>query len=621
MYGWLKIRTDNGHESICVQLPVWWPTEGFTPDELEAKKNRARITPWIGEFCAKDSIALKGLIFSCMSELVSWLPANEVEFAFFMGLAHFHLPEALRKQRTDRIDQIVRAEFADLPDKSPALQNKLDWLCKRAILVPDALMHNELRNSCCLIRTQLCMSDSRPAAYQPLWSMCEALESRFNSADQDDHEEWLAALYTAALSRKPNQREIFVKQLGTVFDRKQEHLVVETFQKGVGMQLPRVLVGDAIERVVNQLLANPEVDGISTVNSELKFADLLHDSDILRLQRESIAAVQAGVPMGPSLEQTNRESIDWLVRKQAQSAQRPAPSSVAPITDPDPKHAWSVERLVRWIDGPLGSSNAKPIDRKAIATRETQERRQSQPAQKAPSKPLTPLTPPETVTDAQVGQVIEEALATTARFFLDEIHDWLPRAEQLGVGKACLQDTAALQPQLSNLAERPDTVKEAPARALLQQAEAALSALRQGIKAAQASERLLSRFASAFTAALNAEDLVLGKRRGGVISCPLTPADLAWVAQSYHGRHLSFASQIMVDGQSVPLGEDMAVALYVTSGSLSGYAFDVSVHLWRRRAASTSQPSQGGELYPVMNTKDWFDTFIPCCVLHVPLKG
>lgn len=619
MYGWLKIQNENGHENICVQLPMWWPTEGVTPDELEAKKNRARITPWISEFCAKDPVALKGVIFNRMSELVSWLPADEVEFALFMGLAHFHLPETQRKQRTDRIDDIIRAEFADLPDKSPALQSNLDWLCKRAILVPDALMHNELRNSCCLIRTQLCMSDSRPAAYQPLWAMCEALENRFNSADQDDHEEWLAALYTAALSRQPNHREIFVKQLEAIFDRKQEHLVVETFQKGVGMQLPRVLVGDAIERVVNQLLAHPGADGISIIHSELKFADILHSSDVLRLQRESIAAVHAGVPMGPSLAKTNRESIDWLARMQTQSAQRPAPQSLAASGDPDPgadpKHAWSVERLVRWIDGPLGSSNAKPIDRKAIATRETQVSRQRQPARKAPS------TPPETVTDIQVGRVIEEALATTARFFLDESRDWLPRAEQLGVGKACLQAVAALQPQLSTLANRPDTVKEGPARALLQQAETTLLALRQGIKAAQASERLQSRFASAFTSALSAEDLVLGKRQGGVISCPLAPADLAWVAEHYHGRHLGFASQIMVDGQSVPLGEDMAVALYVTSGSLSGYAFDVSVHLWRRRAASASQPSQGGELYPVMNTKDWFDTFIPCCVLHVPLKG
>lgn len=619
MYGWLKIQTENGRENISVQVPEWLPTEDFTPTELEAKANRARITPWISEYCAKDSIALRGLIFDQMQEVVSWLPAQDVEFALFMGMAHFHLLEIQRKQRTDRIDQIIRAEFDDLPDKSPDLQSDLVRLRKRAILVPDALLEAELRKACCLIRTELFVQEDRPAAYQPLWSLCEVFGQKFYRANQNDHDECLSAMFTAALSRRPGQREAFMKQLGAMFDGKQEQLVVETYQKGVGLDLPRVMIGDAIERVVVHTLAHPEADELSTIARELKFVNILHASNAQRLLRDSVSAVHAGVPMGPSLVKTNRDGIDWLARMQAQSAQRPAPPTVAPSVaasaDPDPKHAWSVERLVRWIDGPIGSNNAKPIDRKAIATRETQVRRQRQPAQKAPS------TLPDTVTDAQVGQVIEEALAATARFFLAESGDWLPRAEQLGVGKACLQVVAALQPQLSALANRPDTVKEAQARALLQQAESAIAALRQSIKAAQASERLQSRFASAFTTALNAEDLVLGKRQGGVISCPLAPADLGWVAQQHHGRHLSFASQITIDGQSVPLGEDMAVALYVTSASLSGYAFDVSVHLWRRRAASADQPSQGGELYPVMNSKDWFDTYIPCCVLHVPLKG
>ncbi|MFN7123370.1 MAG: hypothetical protein ACK4NM_15200 [Hydrogenophaga sp.] len=609
------MHTEHGREIISVEVPVWLRPERFTPPELEAKQNRSRIALLTGKYCANDSIKLKSLIFDHLIELVSWLSADEVEFAFFMGLAHFHTPENHRKQRTDRINQILDEEFADLPNKSPALQSDLDRLRKQAILVPDALLQIELRNVCFAIRMLLFLSDGRPAAYQPLSSMCEALENRFNQADLDDHQECLYVMLTGAMSRMPGQREVFMRQLGAMFDNKQEQLVVETYQKGVGLKLPRVLIGDAIERVVTQVLARPDAGTISTINSELKFVGMLNASVHQRLLLESIAAVRAGVPMGPSVEQTNRESIEWLVRMQAQSAQRPAPPSLVASADPDPKHAWSVERLVRWIDCPLGSSNAKPIDRKAIATRETQVRRQRQPSQKAPS------TPPETVTDAQVGQVIEEALATTARFFLDESHDWLPRAEQLGVGKAHLQAVAALQPQLSTLANRPDTAREAQARALLQQAETALSELRQGIKAAQVSERLQSRFASAFTTALNAEDLVLGKRQGGVIACPLAPADLGWVAQQYHGRHLSFARQLIIDGQSVPLGEDMAVALYVTSGSLSGYAFDVSVHLWRRRAASASQPSQGSELYPVMNPKDWFDTFIPCCVLHVPLKG
>ena len=612
MYGWLKIQTDSGQENISAQVPEWLPTADFTPPELEAKTNRARITPWISEYCARDSAVLRNLIFDQMQELVSWLPAHDVEFALFMGMAHFHTPEIQRKQRTDRIGQIIRAEFDDLPDRRSPLQNDLYRLRKRAILVPDALLEAELRKGCCLIRTQLFMQDDRPAAYQPLWRQCEAFAQRFDKDDQVDLDECLHALFTAALSRMPSRHKAFMEQLGAMFDGKREQLIVETYQKGVGLDLPRVMIGDAIEGVVAHTLAHPDADELATIARELKFINILHMSNVQGVLRASVAAVHAGVPMGPSLVQTNRESIDWLARMQAQSAQRPTPQKATTSTDPDPTHAWSVERLVRWIDGPIGSSNSTPIDRKAIAVQETRVRRERRPSEKAPSKS------PEPMTDAQVGQVIEEALATTARFFLDESGDWLPRAEHLGVGKAWLQAVAALQPPLLVLATRPETVKEAQARALLLQAQTAISDLRQSIKVAQASERLQSRFARAFTTALSAEDLVLGKRHGGVIACPLTPDDLGWVAQQYHGRHLSFASQITVDGQPVPLGEDMAVALYVTGGSQSGYAFDVSVHLWRRRAASANQPSQGGELYSPMNANDWFDTYIPCCVLHVP---
>ena len=75
---------------------------------------------------------------------------------------------------------------------------------------------------------------------------------------------------------------------------------------------------------------------------------------------------------------------------------------------------------------------------------------------------------------------------------------------------------------------------------------------------------------------------------------------------------------ITVDGTPMPLDSSRALALYVTGSSQSGYAFDVSVHLWRRRAGRTSPPSSEAGEYPLMNTTDWFDTLVPCCVLHVP---
>ena len=53
----------------------------------------------------------------------------------------------------------------------------------------------------------------------------------------------------------------------------------------------------------------------------------------------------------------------------------------------------------------------------------------------------------------------------------------------------------------------------------------------------------------------------------------------------------------------------------------------MTVHLWRRYQDKTTPPnvptspgmSIKGDPFPLMNTDDWFDTYITCCVLHVPL--
>jgi hypothetical protein len=76
-----------------------------------------------------------------------------------------------------------------------------------------------------------------------------------------------------------------------------------------------------------------------------------------------------------------------------------------------------------------------------------------------------------------------------------------------------------------------------------------------------------------------------------------------------------------MDGQRVLLRSDQALALHVTAGSQSGYAFDVSVHLWQRLDESKDDPfdTSSVEMFPPMNTQGWFDTFITCAVLHVPL--
>jgi hypothetical protein len=122
-------------------------------------------------------------------------------------------------------------------------------------------------------------------------------------------------------------------------------------------------------------------------------------------------------------------------------------------------------------------------------------------------------------------------------------------------------------------------------------------------------------------AALARETLTPGRRQGGVIACPLTADDWRWVSNRFHRRWLSGIRHLSVDGVHVPLDMDEALALYVTGSSQSNYAFDVSVHLWRRWNNKTSPPSQQSGVFPPMNTDDWYDTRVTCCVLHVPPKA
>ena len=87
-----------------------------------------------------------------------------------------------------------------------------------------------------------------------------------------------------------------------------------------------------------------------------------------------------------------------------------------------------------------------------------------------------------------------------------------------------------------------------------------------------------------------------------VVACALPLSDWGWAVQQFHRRWLPRVKSIAVDGLPLPLDADQAVALYVTGSSLSGYAFDVSVHLWQRYRTSQSKPSTESGPLPPMNT-------------------
>lgn len=108
----------------------------------------------------------------------------------------------------------------------------------------------------------------------------------------------------------------------------------------------------------------------------------------------------------------------------------------------------------------------------------------------------------------------------------------------------------------------------------------------------------------------------IGKRTGGdILLRDPKPMDF-WgpISRDYHGRYVPL-SMVLEGGVPRALDEDEALALYVTGGSKSGAAFCVSVHHWRRYPGSDAPPSAGA--FEPMDHDHWYDTFNPCCVLHV----
>ena len=124
-----------------------------------------------------------------------------------------------------------------------------------------------------------------------------------------------------------------------------------------------------------------------------------------------------------------------------------------------------------------------------------------------------------------------------------------------------------------------------------------------------------SGFEEALRIAIARERLTYGRQAGGVIGRNLGTLQWQEIFGRYHGRYQDGIACIWMGDQQRFLCDDEALALYVTRASLSGYDFDISVHLWRRRQGRTTVAVDNEGF---MNTVDWYDTRVPCLVLHVP---
>jgi len=214
--------------------------------------------------------------------------------------------------------------------------------------------------------------------------------------------------------------------------------------------------------------------------------------------------------------------------------------------------------------------------------------------------------------------MVDDALQATAAFFRDDLGEMLALARQLDLSPALVNQAMQQREIMARLAAPDEAVDDEQIRAWLTEAESTVSQLRSGIQRSQTTLKQRMAFTDALNLALLKEPLVLGKRQGGVIGCPMPLTSWQWVSDTFHGCWLHQVRRITVNDAVVPLRSDQALALYVTGSSQSQFAFDVSVHLWQRRPGATGAASLTTDDSLRMNTADWFDTYIPCAVLHVP---
>lgn len=343
-----------------------------------------------------------------------------------------------------------------------------------------------------------------------------------------------------------------------------------------------------------------------------------------RMLRDTLDAVRAGIRLGDRWDTASRQALEaWEehVRRQTKAwtvelrrslrGSPPASPTERPSANREALQSWGIDQLVRWIDGPVTAP------RTGAAVTKVQQQPQPDPA---PVEDTAGAK--ESRTNASdMPRLLPMALSDSARFLLGEWQDLSALADHLG-------QRALVDPWLNNTTTdlraitelRTDAKRDLAAEhELLTRVDQALAQLRTGLQAVKAQAELSERFGTALAQALRAEDLMLGKRQGGVIACPLPATHWGLVHERYHQRLLPMRHTLAMGNGTLTLGTDQALALYVTGSSQSGYAFDISVHLWARRTGKSSQPSREQGAYPRMNTDDWFDTYQPCCVLHVPL--
>lgn len=628
MYGFLVWKEDKSIDTI---FNGWMQYAKISVTSKEAQIQGANAAFEVfSKLCPTTDPLRKQLNPEDVKKLFSRFSANDRSFGISLWLAHQRLPKPLRDVRTAAIEKIVDDQLGDLYELDE-LKQPIAHMKNLGLLVADDLMGIDLRDQGSLIANEFLPKTTvfRTSLEPALREIMTTVKNRpLDQLQLLQSQVWLLTCY-----REGDQREVALKQLLTLFKQSKSQLILDavTSVRGLKTLLPGPIFYDALGQMVADALASEADSHQEIIESRLNMANELYASQKNKATTATMDAAAAGVPMGDKTPGNQEAIINFERERNLQNRKRtreslqrarnrkggtPTQGTAAQQAEAAAMQAWPLQQLAQWIEGPITEKRTARggIDRKAILLNDQKpqapQARKPPPTQKAP--------PPDELTLDDVDNTIQQALSGTADFFMSEIGDMLMLAKQLEAHPDLVDGCHSLLEPLQVLATSTKPLGEEEATSLLAKAETTILELRAGLKSASSSAKLQRGFPAALIAALRAESLELGKRRGGQIGYKTHPADWTFVCDNFHNRWLPQVKSIKVNGILMQLQTNQAVALYVTGSSQSGYAFDVSVHLWQRRLGKQSTPSASNDLYPPMNQEDWFDTHVPCCVLHVP---
>jgi hypothetical protein len=628
MYGYLVLKDDKSIDTIFIG---WMQYAKFVAGsrEQQTQLENAAFDVFKKLCPAKDPLS-KQVKPENVKKLFFRIHPENLSLGISLWLAHQRLPEPLRRARTAAIDKVVSDQFGDLV-KAESLQDHITILRNLGLLIADDLTETDLRDQGCLLLNAFL--PSTPVFQKTLGPALNAILSTIQNQPTDQINAIKDHVWLLTCTRAASQREGALIQLLTLFKKSKFQLLLDAGKSAqkLSVPLPRPLFYDALSQMVEDALAPDAGPHQEIIDSRLNMASDLHAAQLNRATTVTMEAAAAGIFMGDktpgnqeAISQFNRERHLQNLRRTRECLQRArdrrggtlVQSTATQQAETAALQAWPLQQLAQWIEGPITEKRKKPggIDRKAIVLKE----QSRQPPQGKKPLPKQKAPPSDDLTTEDVDSTIQQALSGTADFFLGEIGDLLTMAKQLNAHPDLVAGCSSLLEPLQLLAAPQKPPAEEEATALLAKAEATILELRGGLKSAVSSAKLQRCFTDALIAALRTEPLELGKRHGGQVGYKTHAQDWTFVCDNFHNRWLPQVKSILVNGMPMQLQTNQAVALYVTGSSQSGYAFDVSVHLWQRRLGKQSMPSAKNDLFPPMNQDDWFDTLVPCCVLHVP---